>query len=204
MENTSAAMPHSPGEFRWLFAFNPLKGLGDNSGDVHAKPPPFSDGSWPCSDCHNPKKLKDNPNRRVLVKDHATIELHHGEENRWCLDCHDFKNRDRLHLVNGTLVDFEESDRLCGQCHGTVYRDWKAGVHGQRTGFWNGPKRYLLCVNCHWPHSPRFTAIEPLPPPVRPEHIGLGLLQTKDGGLERPAEAAAVGEGAQTGEGTKE
>ncbi len=141
MEKTPAAMPRTPGDFRSLFAFNPLKGLGEGSGDVHAKMPPFSEGTWPCSDCHNGKKLKDNPIRRVLVKEHSGITLHHGEEDEslWCLDCHDFKNRDRLRLAGGTLVEFEESDRLCGQCHGRIHRDWKAGVHGQRTGFWNGP-----------------------------------------------------------------
>ena len=80
----------------------------------------------------------------------------------------------------------------------------ESGVHGQRTGFWNGPKRYLLCLNCHWPHSPRFDALEPLPPPVRPEHIGLGLLRAKAGGVERPADAPAASEGAKTAEGAKQ
>jgi len=26
-----------------------------------------------------------------------------------------------------------ESYRLCGQCHGTQYRDWRSGIHGKRT-----------------------------------------------------------------------
>ena len=54
-----------------------------------------------------------------------------------------------LRLANGTLVPFEESYRLCGQCHGDKYRDWRAGVHGRRVGSWNGEKQYLLCVHCH-------------------------------------------------------
>jgi hypothetical protein len=202
-ESEAAAMPGTPGEFRFLFMFNPVKGLTGSSTDIHVKPPPLSGGYWPCSECHNPKKLKDNPEKRVLVKDHANIELHHDEENRWCLDCHDFKDRDHLHLVNGTLIGFEESHRLCGQCHGTIYRDWKAGVHGQRTGYWNGAKRYLLCVNCHWPHSPRFAAVEPLPPPVRPEFIGLGLYQAKKGGRELPEEAKPADDDVKA-EGAKE
>ena len=37
MEKTPAAMPRTPGDFRSLFAFNPLKGLGEGSGDVHAE-----------------------------------------------------------------------------------------------------------------------------------------------------------------------
>jgi len=55
---------------------------------------------------------------------------------------------------------------LCGQCHGEKYRDWRVGVHGKRTGDWNGKKRYLLCAHCHNPHTPRFSPIKPLPPPV--------------------------------------
>lgn len=200
-QDSSAAMPHGPGDFRSVFLFNPLKGLEKGDGDVHAKLPPISEGYWPCSECHKPKK--DNFNRRVLIKDHEKIELHHGEE-RWCFDCHDRNNRDRLHLASGELIEFEESSRLCGQCHGSVYQDWQAGGHGQRTGYWNGRKRYLLCVNCHWPHSPSFQPLEPLPPPVRPEFVGLGLLRGSIPEAERPAGPGSAGEGAKTDEQTKE
>ena len=27
--------------------------------------------------------------------------------------------------------------KLCAKCHGTIYRDWQAGVHGRQNGFWN-------------------------------------------------------------------
>ena len=37
------------------------------------------------------------------------------------------------------------------------YRDWKAGVHGKRTGEWDGRKDYLLCVNCH---NPAFAEVQ--------------------------------------------
>ena len=43
-----------------------------------------------------------------------------------------------LHLASGERVPFDESYRLCGQCHGEKQRDWRAGVHGRRTGEWNG------------------------------------------------------------------
>jgi hypothetical protein len=74
-------------------------------------------------------------------------------------------------LVSGELIDFTESHRLCGQCHGDKYSDWKVGVHGKRTGLWNGKKEYLLCAHCHNPHNPRFQPIPPKPPPLRPEYI---------------------------------
>lgn len=133
--------------------------------------PPFSDGIYPCSDCH--KNLTPNPVRRVLVDWHDDISamFNHDSENRWCLDCHDFKNRDFLRLASGKLLDFKESYKLCGQCHGEKYRDWKVGVHGKRTGEWNGKKEYLLCVNCHNPHSPKFKELKPEPPPIAQENI---------------------------------
>ena len=132
-------------------------------------PPPFSEGIFPCSDCH--ADMTPNPKRRELVEMHDDIVLEHAEGQRWCLDCHNLDDRDKLRLVSGELIPFTESYRLCGQCHGDKYRDWKVGIHGKRTGYWNGEKQYLLCANCHNPHSPRFKALKPLPPPVRPENL---------------------------------
>jgi len=132
--------------------------------------PPFSEGVFPCSQCH--KYLKPNPKQRVLTEHHTEIVLHHAEGQRWCTDCHNLVNRDKLRLVSGDLVDFTESYRLCGQCHGDKFRDWKVGVHGKRTGNWNGDKQYLLCVHCHNPHDPKFKALKPLPPPNRPGKAG--------------------------------
>lgn len=88
-----------------------------------------------------------------------------------CNDCHNQDDRDFLRLAGGRLVPFTESYRLCGQCHGDKYRDWRVGVHGRRTGAWNGRKEYLLCVACHNPHAPRFKPITPMPPPLRPDEI---------------------------------
>ncbi len=132
-------------------------------------PPPFSPGIFPCSQCH--KDMKPNFKRRELTEEHTNIVLNHAQGQRWCLDCHDPYDRDRLRLVSGERIGFSESYRLCGQCHGDKYRDWKVGVHGKRTGYWNGRKEYLLCAHCHNPHDPRYKPIQPMPPPVRPENI---------------------------------
>lgn len=129
--------------------------------------PPFTPGVFPCTTCHDPTRAV-NTQRRVLDKPHADIQLHHDEDHRWCLDCHNAQNRDVLRSASGEPIPFSESYRLCGQCHGIQYRDWRAGVHGKRTGEWNGRKDYLLCVNCHNPHAPKFQQLTPLPPPVRP------------------------------------
>ncbi len=133
---------------------------------LEVPPPPFSDGIFPCSQCH--AFQKPNRARRTLSDMHTDIVLKHDEEHRWCLDCHDADDRDRLHLASGERISFEESYLLCGQCHGEKLRDWRAGVHGRRTGEWNGHKKYLLCANCHNPHQPRFKSIEPRPAPQRP------------------------------------
>lgn len=135
---------------------------------VEVPPPPFTEGIFPCTDCHNDTDLPTNPTRRPLVDAHDDIVLKHDQEHRWCLDCHDAKNRNQLHLASGEPVPFEESYQLCGQCHGEKYRDWRVGVHGRRVGQWNGAKQYLLCVHCHNPHEPRFKALTPKPAPLRP------------------------------------
>jgi hypothetical protein len=132
--------------------------------NIAVPPPPFSEDIFPCSDCHGGRAT--NPQRRKLDEPHDNIVFEHDAQHRWCLDCHNATDRDKLHLANGTLVDFKESYILCGQCHGDKLRDWKVGVHGKRMGSWNGKKTYLLCVHCHNPHSPRFKPLQPLPPPV--------------------------------------
>jgi len=130
-------------------------------------PLPMTEGMFPCSSCH--ASLEVNRKKRELRDEHTDIKLHHAETMRWCLDCHDAKNRDKLRLYNGELINFTESYRLCGECHGNLYRDWRAGLHGKRTGFFTGGKRtYLLCAHCHDPHEPKFKVMKPEPPPVGP------------------------------------
>jgi hypothetical protein len=163
----SGAAPQPQAPPPRLSASGPQRpGAAANPGDhVEVPPPPFSEGVFPCSFCH--ADLKPNRVRRV-VDDHEDIALKHDEKNRWCLDCHDADDRDVLHLASGERVPFDESYRLCGQCHGEKYRDWRAGVHGRRSGQWNGQKGYLLCVHCHSPHQPHFKSMAPQPAPLRP------------------------------------
>lgn len=129
----------------------------------------ISSDYFPCNDCHS--ELEANSQRRELVDMHDDIIFNHDSENRWCLACHSTFDRDSLVLAGGKLLAFNESYKLCGQCHGPKYRDWKLGIHGKRTGEWNGEKQYLLCVHCHDPHSPKFKSLQPEPPPRRPESI---------------------------------
>jgi hypothetical protein len=137
--------------------------------DIQIPPPPFSEGMFPCSECHGDMEV--NLQRRKLEEFHDDIIFKHDEENRWCMDCHDASNRDMLHSASGELIDFRESYKLCGQCHGPKLRDWKAGIHGRRTGYWNGQKQYVLCAHCHDPHSPKFKKMKPEPAPKKPGQI---------------------------------
>lgn len=124
----------------------------------------------PCRACHGPEKdFKINWTREEILRVHTGIRLNHGGTRVWCLDCHSPEERNHLlPLSDGKLIPFEHSYELCGKCHGTKYRDWRHGIHGKRTGYWNGKKTYMLCTQCHNPHSPRFRPIEPMPPPKKP------------------------------------
>ncbi len=124
----------------------------------------------PCRACHGPEKdfpVQFKRHEDLLV--HRNIRLAHGGVRVWCLDCHHPDNRNfLLPLSDGKPIDFEHSYLLCGKCHGTKYRDWRNGIHGRRTGSWNGEKQYYLCVSCHNPHLPKFKPIAPMPPPEKP------------------------------------
>ena len=144
----------------------PVKVEGKMLSNIQVPPPPLSEDTYPCTMCH--AEMETNFEKRELMDFHDDIVLKHDEENRWCLDCHDAENRDMLHTAGGQLLDFKESYKLCGQCHGPKLRDWEAGIHGRRTGDWNGQKQYLLCAHCHNPHAPRFSGMKPEPAPIKP------------------------------------
>jgi hypothetical protein len=156
---------------------------------IQATSPPFTEGIFPCSGCHDGKEKVNTARRDLGFHDEQQSVFAHDAEHRWCLDCHDAQRRDQLHLTNGDLVPFTESYRLCGQCHGDKLRDWRVGVHGKRIGNWDGARTTFLCVNCHNPHTPLFKGvketmvdgkllvmptlerIKPEPRPRRPEEV---------------------------------
>ena len=130
---------------------------------------------FPCSDCHD-EEWEVDPARRELDEPHDEIPVkfaNHDSENRWCLDCHSPDNREKLRLINGKLIEFKGYYRLCEQCHKRIYREWKMGIHGKRTGFWNGEKEYMHCAQCHDPHDPPFKQLKPMPAPRKPEDVRL-------------------------------
>ena len=150
-------------------------------------PPLVYQGLFPCQACHRSdvrgvssgieksnsflgKYIREpDPKPRTLIKMHRNINLRHAKWH-WCLNCHDKDERNYLHLITGEKIPFEKSYRLCGQCHGIIYRDWKIGIHGRRVGNWNGKKLYLLCSHCHDPHSPKFRKLPAEDPPKKPNY----------------------------------
>ena len=125
------------------------------AGPPPVQPPPFLDGLFPCTGCHDGVRVVTNPRRRVLEDMHENIVLNHLGGTRWCFDCHDPRERDRLHLKTGEPIDFTASWRLCAQCHAAKVQAWQAREHGapRKPAGPGGP--LPLCVSCHNPHAPR-------------------------------------------------
>lgn len=118
-----------------------------------------------CNDCHS--ILDSRENSQADLRQHTDIVLHHGLNNN-CYNCHDVEDRERLVLHDGATVGYAQSEQLCAQCHGRMYRDWSRGAHGKTLGSWDRQSAEytrLTCVQCHDPHAPMFDQIEPLPGP---------------------------------------
>jgi hypothetical protein len=115
--------------------------------------------------CHS--TLVPNPQKRELTGFHSLKQIVHGDTSMWCTFCHDDHDLDSLRLLDGRSATFDESYRLCGECHGDKRRDWEAGIHGLNSGSWNGSgeKVRRACTACHDPHAPRRPPFQALPPP---------------------------------------
>lgn len=127
-------------------------------------------GNWTynCMECHTLLPARWHYDRPMVQ--HEDIHLDHGN-NRFCLNCHHPKNRNAFVDYDGTEIPQAQVVQLCAKCHGTIYRDWEAGVHGRQNGHWNpsmGEQTKLRCIQCHDPHSPKFKEMKPLPPLTYP------------------------------------
>jgi hypothetical protein len=153
-------------------AQQPLIGLASD-GHLDKTPPRLTKGldlvkagwTYNCMECHKlfPSRwhYEDRP-----FNEHKSVQLDHGN-NRFCLNCHHPTNRNAFVDYDGSEIPQADVVKLCGKCHGTIYRDWQAGVHGRENGFWKasmGDKTRLRCIQCHDPHSPKFKSMKPLAP----------------------------------------
>lgn len=128
-----------------------------------------------CAECHppnNPVQLEyaDDGSLKMPKAHEALLVMRHGQStrNENCYNCHLPNRLDRLHTAEGAVLTFDQATVLCGGCHGTTYRDWKAGAHGRTSGYWDraaGPVTRQQCTSCHDPHSPRVTGLIPMPGP---------------------------------------
>jgi len=142
---------------------------------------------YPCDDCHGDQEP--NPKPRVLKDEHVDLDFQHGGGRFWCYTCHNAKDMNHLKSLDGTPISFDESYKLCGECHFQRQKDWYFGGHGKRAGTfadprkvplvhskidfsdrekigtWRGPRVLLNCTACHNAHSPSIKPYEPSPPP---------------------------------------
>jgi hypothetical protein len=114
--------------------------------------------SFPCSNCHSkPLAQLQLEQEAIGKKAHWDIELVHANtEVMNCKTCHKDAVSDQLVMLSGRNVSFDQSYKLCGQCHSTQIKDWIGGAHGKRLGGWKPPRLINTCVNCHNPHKPAF------------------------------------------------
>jgi hypothetical protein len=161
---TSTTPPPRPGDFaaRWAEPAS-VTTIGSRA---FVTRPARSPDVFPCSECH--EEGQDELTPRALTLAHAEVRVAHGANAGWCFDCHDPARRDELRLAGGARVPLDDATTLCAQCHGRERTEWETGVHGRRTGRWDGARTELLCVQCHDAHAPRFVAPAALPPPMRP------------------------------------
>jgi hypothetical protein len=135
---------------------------------------------YECSMCHD--GYRDDPEIDPLGDEHSDIVFEHGLERR-CLDCHNPTNSDVYLNHDGTEIAGDGSTLLCAKCHGVTFRDWKAGVHGRRSGYWDaafGSRLNLDCIQCHDPHRPRFPQMKPDPAPIL-SRFGVGTNERNEG-----------------------
>ncbi len=134
--------------------------------------------------CHNgeyvPYPENKLPRALTMHKDIVpdSMKLNHGKGGIWCLDCHHPTTRTKLADNFGNEVSFNQPQKLCGKCHGQIYRYWRDGIHGKRIGLWQkgGKKRWWVCTECHNPHDVEqgdrksgFAQLHPEPAPILPK-----------------------------------
>ena len=124
---------------------------------------------YPCTKCH--KSYKIGLVEIIEGKEHPNLVFQHMPEVKNCSLCHDSRSPDRLNLLTGVSVSFNEESRLCGQCHGKIEYSWSLGQHGRLGGKWSGVRTQLSCAACHNPHRPKFQPMNSIMLPHQSEFV---------------------------------
>jgi hypothetical protein len=113
--------------------------------------------SYPCGNCHSKSLDQLYANKDDEKGAHWDVHLQHASTKTMnCYTCHGKKKMDALQSLTGDTISFNESYKLCGQCHSTQYKDWQGGAHGKQMNGWKPPRVAKTCVSCHNPHNPSF------------------------------------------------
>ena len=99
---------------------------------------------------------------------HKDMAFNHGLNLR-CFNCHNCANLETYINYDSSEIPGDKPVLLCRKCHGVLYRDWQAGIHGRTNGYWDasrGPRIKLECNQCHNPHQPHFPPLVPRPSPA--------------------------------------
>lgn len=169
--------------------------------DAVVKPREPKLANFECKNCHDGKNVpvpKDKKPRQIGMHQDIvenSMQMMHGRGAIWCLDCHSAANRNKLVSFKGDEISFNQPQKLCGQCHGDTYADWRMGIHGKRIGTWTkgGKKRWWTCTECHNPHTVqanRFNALKPEPAPALPYGMKDASHESAHGGHDSHNEAA--------------
>jgi hypothetical protein len=113
---------------------------------------------FPCSTCHDRSlaQMKAGVPENAR-KAHWDIEIQHaGASVMTCTTCHNSSDLNALHSLTGQPISFDESFRVCAQCHATQFSDWQGGAHGKRLSGWGAERVAQTCVGCHNPHRPQW------------------------------------------------
>lgn len=111
--------------------------------------------SFPCSDCHSVpvSQIQVEGNKKA----HWDIKLNHASKDVMdCMTCHTENDMNMLHTGTNKPIKFNDSYKMCGQCHSPQYKDWQGGAHGKQVESWAPPRVSNTCTDCHNPHAPRF------------------------------------------------
>lgn len=146
-----------------------------------------------CATCHvslDPSKPPFASGKSNASEFHSSVNLAHG--TLVCGSCHNRPDPSQLHLADGAplvIRSIEDSIQLCGQCHGSQYRDYQHGAHGGMRGYWDlrqGPRERNHCVACHGAHAPAFPPVMPVPGPndrfTGPKKLGGSVIHHRFGG----------------------
>ena len=109
-----------------------------------------------------------------MHRPHTELKFDHYKSIKNCFLCHNQKDPDSLLLITKEVISFDQSFKLCSQCHGEKSRDWEMGMHGRQIGSWKGTKFRSTCTDCHNPHHPKFPQIIADPPLGHQTHIKEG------------------------------